>query len=118
VAVVSKAYHRVMAATPSVAAGADERSKPAPSGRLLLRMPAELHAELARAAEREGTSLNGFITKTLSARIGWGDAAAEQPPAPDDRRSRLVLATLVANAVVIGLAAAAAIGILVLAWRG
>lgn len=115
---VSNAYHRVMAATPSAAAEAEERSKPAPSGRLLLRMPAGLHAELARAAERDGVSLNGFITKALSARVGWGDGAGEQPAADDDRRTRLVLAALVANAVVIGLAAAAAIGILLLAWRG
>lgn len=114
---VSNAYHRIMAATPSAAVEAEERSKPAPSGRLLLRMPAELHAELARAAERDGVSLNGFITKALSARVGWGDETAEQPAA-DDRRTRLVLAALVANAIVIGLAAAAAIGILVLAWRG
>lgn len=96
----------------------EERTKPSPSGRLLLRMPAKLHAELARAAERDGVSLNGFITKALSARVGWGDQAAEQPAAADDRRTRLVLAALVANAVVIGLAAAAAIAILVLAWRG
>jgi hypothetical protein len=107
-----------MAASPS-AVEPEERSKPAPSGRLLLRMPAELHAELARAAEREGTSLNGFITRSLAARIGWGDAkASDGPAAPDDRRTRLVLAALVANAVVIGLAAVAAIAILVLAWRG
>jgi hypothetical protein len=106
-------------ATPSAAVEPEERTKPAPSGRLLLRMPAELHAELARAAEREGTSLNGFITRALSARIGWGDEkAGDGTAAPDDRRTRLVLAALVANAIVIGLAAAAAIAILVLAWRG
>jgi hypothetical protein len=104
-------------ATPSPAVEAEERSKPAPSGRLLLRMPAELHAELARAAERDGVSLNGFITRALSARIGWGEEPAEQPAWADDRRTRLVLAALVANAIVIGLAAAAAIAILVLAWR-
>jgi HicB family len=97
------------------AAARAEREKPAPSGRLLLRMPAELHAELARVAEGEGTSLNAFITRTLSARVGHGAAGESRP---DDRRARLVLAALVANAVVIGLAAAAAIAILVLAWRG
>lgn len=116
-AVVSKTYHRVMA-TPPAAAEAEERSKPAPSGRLLLRMPAELHAELARAAEREGVSLNGYITKALSARVGWGEDRSDPPASADDRRARIVLAALVANAIVIGLAAAAAIGLLVLAWRG
>ena len=49
----------------------DERVK-APSGRLLLRMPRTLHAELARAAEREGTSLNQFITSALSRTVGMG----------------------------------------------
>jgi HicB family len=107
-----------VAASPSASVEPEERAKPAPSGRLLLRMPAELHAELARAAERDGTSLNGFITRTLAARIGWGDEkAGDGPAAHDDRRTRLVLAALVANAIVIGLAAAAAIAILVLAWQ-
>ncbi len=36
------------------------------SGRLLLRMPPALHAELARAAQREGTSLNAYINGVLS----------------------------------------------------
>ena len=107
-----------MATSPSAAVEQDDRAKPAPSGRLLLRMPAELHAELARAAEREGTSLNGFITRSLAARIGWGDAEPVEGDARPDPRTRLVLAALVANAIVIGLAAAAAIAILVLAWQG
>lgn len=102
-------------ATPS-ATGPAEREK-APSGRLLLRMPPELHAKLARAAESQGTSLNGFITRALSARVGLGDEGNAAAAARQDR-SRLVLAALVANAIVIGLAAVAAIGILVLAWRG
>ena len=96
----------------------EERSKPTPSGRLLLRMPAELHAELARAAEREGVSLNQFITTSLSTRIGWGNAPALEPRAADDRPTRLMLAALIANAIVIGIAALAAVVILVLAWRG
>ncbi len=111
-----------MAAAPSAAVDQpDERSKPSPSGRLLLRMPAQLHAELARVAEREGVSLNQFITGTLAARIGWGDqkpAADAVDAKPADHRARVVVVALVANAVVIGLAAIAAIAILVLAWRG
>lgn len=103
-------------ATPS-ATGPAEREK-APSGRLLLRMPPELHAKLARAAESQGTSLNGFITRALSARVGFGDEENAAAAAARQDRSRLVLAALVANAIVIGLAAVAAIGILVLAWRG
>jgi hypothetical protein len=80
-------------------------------------MPAELHAELARAAEREGTSLNGFITQSLAARVGFGDGEQPVDEGRQDPRTRIVLAALVANAIVIGLAAAAAIAILVLAWQ-
>jgi hypothetical protein len=110
-----------MAAAPSAAVEQqEERTKPSPSGRLLLRMPAKLHAELARAAEREGTSLNQFITGTLATKIGWGERGSEvsEPVRAADGRSRLVVAALIANVVVIGLAAIAAIAILLLAWRG
>jgi HicB family len=41
------------------------------SGRLLLRMPQTLHAELARTAERENVSLNQFITDALAGSLGW-----------------------------------------------
>src|SRR5207248_2501714 len=41
------------------------------SGRLLLRMPRTLHAELTRLAEREGVSLNQFITDALASAVGW-----------------------------------------------
>ena len=108
-----------MQAAPSAAVEQrDERTKPSPSGRLLLRMPAKLHAELARAAEREGTSLNQFITGALATRVGWGEAGEQTTPAPSASRSRLVLVALVANVVVIGLAAIAAIAILLVAWQG
>lgn len=111
-----------MSAAPPAAAETESRSKSRPSGRLLLRMPAALHAELAQAAEREGVSLNQFITGALARTIGWGganDAGRASPAASTAQRpSRLIAAALVANVVVIGLAAIAAIAILVLAWRG
>src|SRR5881394_2003431 len=50
------------------------------SGKLMLRMPQTLHAELARAAEREEVSLNQFITTSLASTVGWAadrDAPAE-----------------------------------------
>ena len=107
-----------MSAAPSAAVDQpEERTKPSPSGRLLLRMPAKLHAELARAAEREGVSLNQFITTTLSSRIGWGERGSGTASVVD-RRSRLVVGALIANVVVIGLAAVAAIAILLVAWQG
>lgn len=108
-----------MSAAPSAAVDQpEERTKPSPSGRLLLRMPAKLHAELARAAEREGVSLNQFITTTLSSRIGWGERGSGAAAPVVDRRSRLVVGALIANVVVIGLAAVAAIAILLVAWQG
>jgi hypothetical protein len=113
-----------MSASPSAPERSKRGSKANPSGRLLLRMPAALHAELAQAAEREGVSLNQFITRALAGRIGWGtegETGEEDPstaPATADRRTNLVAVALVVNAIVIGLAAAAAIGVLVLAWRG
>lgn len=110
-----------MTAAPSATEQSKRGKKPAPSGRLLLRMPAALHAELARTAEREGVSLNQFITRALAGRIGWGTDADDQSApgvAPADGRARLIAIALVVNAVVIGLAALAAIAVLVLAWRG
>ncbi len=85
-------------------------------------MPAALHAELARTAERDGVSLNQFITRALAGRIGWGTDADEEcaasTAASAESRARLIAIALVVNAVVIGLAALAAIAVLVLAWRG
>lgn len=110
-----------MSAAPSATEQSKRGKKPAPSGRLLLRMPAALHAELARTAEREGVSLNQFITRALAGKIGWGTDADEDSgaaAATPDGRGRLIAVALVVNAVVIGLAALAAIGVLVLAWRG
>jgi HicB-like protein involved in pilus formation len=85
------------------------------SGRLLLRMPEELHEELSRASEREGISLNAFITSTLAAAVGLqtGSRPAAQAPgkraaasAPPSRRRSLEL-LLVANLVIV-----AAVGVL------
>ncbi len=94
----------------------EDRDKPAPSGRLLLRMPRTLHADLAQAAEREGTSLNQFITAALATKIGSGPD--EQRSEPSQGQSRVIAAALVANAVVIGLAAVAAIAVLIVALFG
>src|SRR4051795_10104659 len=71
------------------AAGEPERTRSGDprgthSGRLLLRMPEELHAELSRASERNGVSLNAFITGTLASAVGLrGDAL----PAPSAARA-------------------------------
>jgi RNA polymerase sigma-B factor len=56
------------------------RSPSSHSGRLLVRMPQSLHAELARAAEREEVSLNQFITSSLASVIGWRQAGRRSAP--------------------------------------
>ncbi|HEX6680925.1 MAG TPA: type II toxin-antitoxin system HicB family antitoxin [Gaiellaceae bacterium] len=110
------------------------------SGRLLLRMPRTLHAELTRLAEREGVSLNQFITDALASAVGWrlarsGRRAAtgslnqvpgaealtpeqEVEPESEERRSRRLLITLLgANVVVLAIAAIVAAVVLIVALR-
>src|SRR5262245_28548001 len=41
------------------------------SGRFPVRVPASLHADLARSAGREGVSLNSFVTSALAGAVGW-----------------------------------------------
>ena len=103
------------------------------SGRLLVRMPQSLHAELAEAAEREQVSLNQFITLALAAAVGWrqpsrngaGEADAEPstPPLdpsdgshPAQRSTRVLSLALTVNAVLVAIAAVLAIGLLIAAW--
>ena len=81
------------------------------SGRLLLRMPESLHADLAKASERAGVSLNGYINDALANAVGKPPpkpVAAVETPAQRPRR-RLVERLLVINLVVI-----AAVGALVI----
>jgi hypothetical protein len=91
-----------------------EAREPSHSGRLLLRMPRKLHAELAARSDAEGVSLNQFIVAALS-------RAAAGEGAPDGGAARPVSSTLrvalIANAVVVAIAAATAIALLVIAWR-
>jgi hypothetical protein len=90
-----------------------------PSGRLLLRMPPDLHGALAQAAEREGTSLNGYITARLRESVGREVAENGSTPgvAPSPTNTT-VTRLLIANVVTVTLAALAAIGILLVAWLG
>jgi HicB family len=89
-------------------------------------MPRSLHGALAELAEREGTSLNQFITGTLASAIGWnGDekrpAPAGEPatdPAGGVGSARALSWLLIVNAVAVGLAALAAIALLLYAWFG
>jgi hypothetical protein len=96
------------------------------SGRLLVRMPQSLHAELARVAEHEGVSLNTLITGALASSVGWREGAVDglsavDAGAEDDRprassqRPRWTSIALAANLVVVVLAAIVAIVLLVVA---
>jgi RNA polymerase sigma-B factor len=119
------AYPREEMATREVEERAQQQ-QPQPSshsGRLLVRMPQTLHAELARVAEREGVSLNTLITGALASAVSWregsiegldvvdAEGGAERPP----QRPRWTSIALAANLVVVVLAAIVAIVLLVVA---
>lgn len=114
----------------------EPRSDSTQSGRLLVRMPKTLHGQLTRAAEKDGVSLNQFITGALASAVGWrgfqpgaansrppdGQGAAPLPPPPADGfrawlRENLLTVALVANFVVVAIAGIVAIGLLIDAWR-
>jgi HicB family len=86
------------------------------SGRLLLRMPRTLHEELARAADRDGVSLNQFITGVLASAVDWRRGDGTAIAATSSRRPRGLGLLLAINLVLVGLAAVAAIGFLIGAW--
>ena len=69
------------------------------SGRLLLRMPPDLHSELAQAAERDGSSLNAYITRILGDSVGR--AAPRRPSG-----GRLLRYAVIADLVLVAVAAA------------
>ena len=83
------------------------------SGKLLVRMPRSLHAELVRASEREGTSLNAYIVAALASSVAWRRSTqAEQRSGPEARGLSLALT---ANLVVLAVAALIAVALLITA---
>jgi hypothetical protein len=78
-------------------------------------MPPGLHAELARAAERDGTSLNGYIIARLGEAVGSADGA--RPVAGDASlgRERTLTWLLAANVAAVALAGLAALVIVLVA---
>jgi HicB family len=91
------------------------------SGRLLLRMPRTLHAELAQAAEKRGVSLNQLIVGLLSSSLtngasapGQGAGGRADAVVGTERRLGVALAV---NLVVLVVAGAIAIALLVVAWH-
>jgi RNA polymerase sigma-B factor len=90
------------------------------SGRLLVRMPQSLHADLARAAGREEVSLNQFITSSLASAIGWrrgGNPGNEAGADSTSASSRPVgtRVAIVANIVVLAIVAVVALVLLIIA---
>jgi hypothetical protein len=86
------------------------------SGRLLLRMPRSLHEELAKASDRDGVSLNQFITGVLASAVDWRREGGSAPAAAGKRRPRGMAILLAVNLILVGVAAAAAVGFLIAAW--
>lgn len=109
------------AAAPAVAevepAEPNSKARAGHSGRLMLRMPQSLHAELAEAAEREEVSLNQYITNTLSAGVGWHTESSGEPGAELERVAppRWLPAAIVTNIVIVVIAGVIALILLVVA---
>jgi hypothetical protein len=101
-----------------VAHDTGSRSRSNRSGRLLLRMPSELHEELSRLAERDGVSLNQLIVGTLSQSLADGDSPVARvvEEAEPRRQPRYLGVALVVNLVVVALAGIAAVALLIAAW--
>jgi HicB family len=79
-------------------------------------MPSKLHAELAVRSEAAGVSLNQFIVSALT------EAASGRQPAAAPRETsaavpRSLRLALIANAVVVAIAAGTAIAVLAFGWH-
>jgi len=101
----------------------EPRRQASHSGRLLLRIPQTLHAELAHKAESEDTSLNGYITSVLAGAVSWqhnghpheGGSGADETV--DGSRPRVLSVAIMTNIVAVAIAAIAAIVLLIVAWQ-
>jgi predicted HicB family RNase H-like nuclease len=97
----------------------DPRTAESYSGRLMLRMPRSLHAELSEAAEREEVSLNQFIASSLERALDAPAVADREVPAGDDevgdgrRVPALLRLAIIINLIVVLVAGVVAVVILV-----
>ena len=78
-------------------------------------MPPGLHAELAQAAERDGTSLNGYIIARLGEAIGRPAGRESTVAGSPERATRALTWLLVANVAAVALAGLAALVIVLVA---
>ena len=103
-----------MSRSTPAAQAADREPDDAPrySGRILLRMPPELHGELAERAERDGVSLNQLLTRLLAEGVGTAPREVPRSAAPRSLRTALIV-----NLVLVGILAVAAIVLVVVAIR-
>jgi predicted HicB family RNase H-like nuclease len=125
---ISKAMEDWLAAALGKGATVPEpRRAPSHSGRLVLRIPQGLHAELAHKADKEEVSLNGLITGMLAGAVGWHregvtdegglESLPEASPNNEAAQSKFVPVAIMANIVVVVLAALAAIALLMVALK-
>jgi len=110
----------------SVATRAAEQSpakgdEQGPSGRLLLRMPRTLHAELARLAEQRGMSLNQLLVGLLADSVSHGGRApsvVEGASLSDPHAQRRLRLALAVNLVVLVIVGVVAVALLIVALAG
>jgi RNA polymerase sigma-B factor len=80
------------------------------SGRILVRVPPPMHEELAQTAEREGVSLNQYVTNVLGSALQAEHHGT--PPVP-----RWLPAAIVTDIVMLTLFFVAAVILLLVAWK-
>jgi antitoxin HicB len=127
---ISDAMERWLDAALEKGADIPEPRRPSThSGRLLLRLPQDLHSEMARRAESEDVSLNGYITSLLAGTVAWrqdgdngsaasdGSALGPAGGAPA-ARPRFLSVAIIANIVVVIVVAIAAVVLLIGALQG
>jgi RNA polymerase sigma-B factor len=96
--------HEASSAQPPPESRTKAQLKTGRSGRLVLRMSPSLHAELAKAAERETVSLNKFITNTLAAAVDLPEAKSREGRLASESRTagrRWLRAAFITNIVVV-----------------
>ena len=76
------------------------------SGRLLLRLPPALHAELTQAAEHECMSLNAYITQALSESL-----SDDEPAQAPGRRSHFMRIAVIVDLVTVGVSTVTAVAL-------
>jgi antitoxin HicB len=109
-------------ATPAAAAAAADAAAagsaaPSHSGRLLLRLPKILHAELAGRADAAQVSLNQLIVGALAETVAGETPAPAAALRASQRLPQAVRLALAANALVVAVAAVAAALIVTGVWH-